>query len=369
MGSGEDSAVEDVQEKIIRLLNEAASNEGQRTSCLHKVHELVLHRAPSLLKEFLGDILYYQADREPSLRKILPPFIEKVLKHDGSLLPLVVGTLQFAIQDSNPNVVKSLLSSMVSIYRTMLEYVSQHPVPEGVGMEEAWEKLSRLKDDVCELMDSENDGIRTLAIKFMETLVLIQSYPDASIPRDPKDTFSLEKVPLNVKLARPRLLEEESRAVFQDLVKFHNSPHISSINLMAAMGALVNIGKLRPTFLGQVLDSLSRLHANLPPTLSRSQVASVKKMLRVYLLQLLKLRYLSSDQWSQIYVFLTDLGTTPGEMERSLPSDLVSTFRRRREEHKRALAKAEQEKEYGNADSRPPPGEEQPPFSPGGQSP
>ena len=41
----------------------------------------------------------------------------------------------------------------------------------------------------------------------------------------------------------------------------------------------------RPSFLSEVLDALSRLHSNLPPTLTTSQVSSVKKMIKVYLTQ------------------------------------------------------------------------------------
>lgn len=62
--------------------------------------------------------------------------------------------------------------------------------------------------------------------------------------------------------------------MFEELVKFHGSAHISSANLMACMGSLTHIAKSRPQFLERIVGAMERLHANLPPTLSKSQVPS-----------------------------------------------------------------------------------------------
>jgi len=58
--------------------------------------------------------------------------------------------------------------------------------------------------------------------------------------------------------------------VFDELLKYHGSAHISSANLMICMGALTNIAKQRPNvFMAKVIIALEMLHANLPPTLAR----------------------------------------------------------------------------------------------------
>lgn len=49
--------------------------------------------------------------------------------------------------------------------------------------------------------------------------------------------------------------------VFDLLIKFHGSPHISSVNLMTCMGSLVLIAKLRPQFMGKVVTALETLHS------------------------------------------------------------------------------------------------------------
>lgn len=66
------------------------------------------------------------------------------------------------------------------------------------------------------------------------------------------------------------------------------SSHISSANLFACIGALTNIGKNRPEYMVQVIESIVKLHANMPPTLSTMQVNSVRKKLKSELSSLIK---------------------------------------------------------------------------------
>lgn len=62
------------------------------------------------------------------------------------------------------------------------------------------------------MIDSDNDGVRTHSIKFLESVVLLQTYPELGAPRKQGD-FSLEDIPLTLKIARRRKLEEEAKYV------------------------------------------------------------------------------------------------------------------------------------------------------------
>ena len=44
------------------------------------------------------------------------------------------------------------------------------------GMEAGWTNMVNLKDVIIQLVDSDNDGVRTVAIKFMEMVVLTQTH-------------------------------------------------------------------------------------------------------------------------------------------------------------------------------------------------
>jgi symplekin len=84
----------------------------------------------------------------------------------------------------------------------------------------------------------------------MEMLVVLQTHREesasASASRQGNSgDFCLNDVPLTLKIARRRKLEDEAGLVFEELVKYHESSHISSANLMTTMGALTNIAKVR----------------------------------------------------------------------------------------------------------------------------
>lgn len=92
-------------------------------------------------------------------------------------------------------------------------------------------------------------------MKFLEGVILIQTYPDPDCPKKPDD-FSLEDIPLTLKIARRRKLEEEANHVMDLLIKFHGSPHVSSVNLMTCMGSLALIAKMRPQFMPNVIQGI-----------------------------------------------------------------------------------------------------------------
>lgn len=73
--------------------------------------------------------------------------------------------------------------------------------------------------------------------------------------------------------------------------------------------------KLRP----QDRAPASFLTANLPPTLAKSQVSSVRKNLKLHLLSVLK-HPASLEFQAQITTLLVDLGTPQAEIARNMPS-------------------------------------------------
>lgn len=65
-------------------------------------------------------------------------------------------------------------------------------------MQEAcWDLVTQMKGDVLALLDSENDGVRTHAIKFTESLIITLSprTPDSDVPKRQEGDIRLDKVP------------------------------------------------------------------------------------------------------------------------------------------------------------------------------
>ncbi|XP_039584458.1 symplekin [Passer montanus] len=133
------------------------------------------------------------------------------------------------------------------------------------------------------------------------------------------------------------VLWEEGKAALEQLLKFMVHPAISSINLTAALGSLATIARQRPMFMAEVIQAYETLHANLPPTLAKSQVSSVRKNLKLHLLSVLR-HPSSGDFQPQITTLLVDLGTPQAEIARSMPSPREAR-KRPRDEPDAALKK------------------------------
>lgn len=111
--------------------------------------------------------------------------------------------------DESIQVQKRVIQAAITIYRRTLAWICKAPNMTE-EMEEGWKQLHTIKLEIANMIDSDNDGIRTSSVKFLECVVLLQTYPDETESKKPND-FSLDNVPLTLKIARRRKLEEEAR--------------------------------------------------------------------------------------------------------------------------------------------------------------
>ncbi|KAL1491323.1 hypothetical protein ABEB36_011936 [Hypothenemus hampei] len=237
-------------------------------------------------------------------------------KIKDSFIPKIMVVLHMLLCDESIQVQKRVIQAAITVYRrTLLWICKAHTITE--EMETAWTQLQNIKLEIANMIDSDNDGIRTSSVKFLECVVLLQSYPDEIENKKPND-FSLDNVPLTLKIARRRKLEEEASNLFELLVKFHGSPHISSANLLACIGVLTNIAKNRAEFMGRVVEALEQLYNNLPPTLTTTQVSSVKKKLKTELSGLVK-HPGAYEYLSRLTPLLLELGYSQSEITKMIP--------------------------------------------------
>ena len=317
--SGQTSAIS-CRERIVELLNEAstATDTSEKLEALRKVQELLVHKEPVLLDNFLDEIMGFQKDRSQDVRKFVVGFIEEACKKDPEILPDVIVNLQIMMEGDEPVAVqKRVIQAMIHIYKVALIWLCKAKSVHD-NMAATWTVIGHIKEIVRVLLEAHNDGVRTHVIKFMEMLVIAQTHTEEESVKRPTD-FSLDEVPLTLKVVRPRKLEEEAQQVFDELVKYHGSAHISSANLMTCMGSLANIARCRPQFMPKVITALEMLQANLPPTLAKSQVSSVRKHLKNQLLALLKHKTAAENFFTNITTLLTDLGAAKEEVMKAMP--------------------------------------------------
>uniref|UniRef100_A0A8C3RVD2 Symplekin n=1 Tax=Chelydra serpentina TaxID=8475 RepID=A0A8C3RVD2_CHESE len=341
-GSGTDSMT--TSERVVDLLNQAALISNDSKINLLKQ---VTGAGPDCLPLRLQEIIAFQADKSIEVRKFVIGFIEEACKRDIELLLKLIANLNMLLKDENVNVVKKAILAMTQLYKVALQWMVKSKVISDL-QEACWEMVSAMASDIILLLDSDNDGIRTHAIKFVEGLIITLSprMPDSDVPKRHENDISLNRIPKDHPYIKHR--GAAGKAALEQLLKFMVHPAISSINLTAALGSLASIARQRPMFMAEVIQAYETLHANLPPTLAKSQVSSVRKNLKLHLLSVLK--HPSSFEFqAQITTLLVDLGTQQAEITRSMPS-LKEPRKRPRDESDPALKKMKMEPALGEDD-------------------
>lgn len=83
-------------------------------------------------------------------------------------------------------------------------------------MQEAcWDMITQMKEEVLVMLDSDNDGIRTHAIKFTESVIITLSprTPDSDIPKKQEGDISLDKIPRDHSYIRYGRCRDQSPAL------------------------------------------------------------------------------------------------------------------------------------------------------------
>ncbi|XP_070500737.1 symplekin [Chironomus tepperi] len=305
-----------IMENLNNLLT--ASSSQIKIELVTKIQEQVLKWAPAMrvLEEVIDDILAISLDQNQDVKKSIIGFIEEVCKQKIRMLPKVIKCIAMFLRSESAILIKRVTQACGSIYKNTLQWMcSTEDVTE--EMKDCWEQLCLIKAQILDMIDHENDGVRTNAIKFLEGVILLQTHLDPDSMKKEND-FSLADVPLTLTHIRRRKLEEEAMNIFEILLKFHGASHISSVNLIACTGTLCTIAKMRPALMGQVVEALKSLHSSFPPTLTNSQIASIRKNLKMQFINLLK-QPASFDWRTTIIPILQDLGASQNEINRSLP--------------------------------------------------
>ncbi|XP_010224376.1 PREDICTED: symplekin, partial [Tinamus guttatus] len=182
---------------VVELLNQAAliSNDS-KINVLKQVQELIINKDPTLLDNFLDEIIAFQADKSSEVRKFVVGFIEEACKRDIELLLKLIANLNMLLKDDNVNVVKKAILTMTQLYKVALQWMVKSKAISEL-QEACWEMVSAMAGDILLLLDSDNDGVRTHAIKFVEGLIVTLSprVADSDVPKRHENDISLERVP------------------------------------------------------------------------------------------------------------------------------------------------------------------------------
>uniref|UniRef100_A0A915PBS0 Symplekin n=1 Tax=Setaria digitata TaxID=48799 RepID=A0A915PBS0_9BILA len=316
---------DNISEEVGNEIREAHQSSGKsvenRIKHLYRAQELLLYRdkSSSLLDNFLDEMLEFVVESDSKMRCFVASFIEKACKKDCEMMKKAVVSLSYLIQTAGTGTVavtKKVITVCSQLYPFILKWAAGSRSAE---VARCWEAFSVLKGRVMQHIDSDNEGIRTQTLRFLEAVILAQTLRTEESEKGRGDNMCLNEIGRDHRFISYRKMESEATLNFNSLLDHISSAHISSLNLLTCLTCICNIAQQRPQFMQRVVGALEALHVNLPPTLATSQVKSVRKELKMHLLRLL--RHPSSTPFHpRIMTLLTDLGAAQSEVLRALPS-------------------------------------------------
>ncbi|CAF3451513.1 unnamed protein product [Rotaria sp. Silwood1] len=305
---------------IVDLLNQALiyGKDSNRVQHLRHVQELILRKDPSLLNHFLEEVLNFQTDKSPEVKKTIISFIEEVCQYDPKLILRVIDSLHLLLNDENIFVQKKLILTIISIYKSTLTWLSKSQSIDN-NIHSIWQCMTNIKNHIISMLNSDDDRLCTIVIKFIEMLVLTLSRYEEDI--------SKHLVQDNHKILCRIKLEKEEKEIIEKLFEFTVSQHITSVNLIAAVEAVTNIARQRLDYIIRVIQTFEILLVNLSSTFIDSQVINIRNIIKLKLLSLLKYSTSYNIQ-PQVITLLTDLGTTQAEILKHLPKVITESKRK-----------------------------------------
>lgn len=172
---------------------------------------------------------------------------------DDARKNLAVQTVETCLQllkDPDYTIQKNMLMCSASIYPLIFLYVC-----EDQGQVDIWKKLMSLKASGLELWNSEHFGVQAACIKFVQKVVLVQSYG----PRDPRladsSDISMSSAPSGHALIDPTL-EAEAQGLLERLLYVFSEEIVSAPKITCTINCVGPLLKSRPTLAATILRSI-----------------------------------------------------------------------------------------------------------------
>ncbi|CAJ0941349.1 unnamed protein product, partial [Mesorhabditis belari] len=304
-----------------------SSNEQEKIAHLNKVKEVFLNttQLDDLLDSFLEEIIDFVELPSIAIRIYIIEFIEQISFRKYNVIKHAIGSYVRLISQGNIRVAKAILRSCTRLYPVILRWaIEEKNVAES---KKCWETFLHIKEFILRLLENENEGLKTMAFKFLEIVIICQS-TRSETAQLAQILISLNDVPIDHRFISHHQLKHEATQYLKILFDQMALPHISYQNLIVALGCIIKIARLHVEYFPQVIEGIEILHVNLPPTLTRGQVKSMRKELKKHLLKMLK-QSPDAPLQKRVETILIGLGANSMEVERMPRGNQKSKHKRR----------------------------------------
>ncbi|KAL8159152.1 hypothetical protein V2J09_000689 [Rumex salicifolius] len=255
-----------LRDQVLSLLA-AANNHGDlavKLSSLRQVRDLLSSMDSSLAAEVFPYLVELQSSPESLVRKLLIEVMEEVglkgLEHSAILMPVLFSL----IKDPEPIVARQSIVSGIKFFYAVLEDIAMQLHRRGEverWTEGMWTWMTRIKDAIYSILfETTSLETKLLAMKFMETLVLIFTSDESNLEKstsgDNGCAFNVSWLITGVSFVNPTELTSEANKFLFTFLDMLRSPN----NLP---GPLASIARKRTTYhYATVFSALLELNGN-----------------------------------------------------------------------------------------------------------
>ncbi|PIA32259.1 hypothetical protein AQUCO_04500095v1 [Aquilegia coerulea] len=262
------------REEAARLLHSIKFSSKDLLSKLehfHQLKQILLQRDPSLLTEFIPLIIELQNDQFSPIRKALAQMIGEIGVEHTDFIPEMMQVLIDFFEDDTPAVTRQAITSGTNLFRSTLEKVAVqglHSSELDESLESAWNWMLKFKDTLYPIaFQPGSDGIRLLAVKFVEAMILLYTPdPDCSTESQPREDSDGQTLGFDISWLRgghPLLNAgdlsveaSQSLGLLVDQLRFPKVKSLSNSMIVVLIKSLSAIAKKRPAFYGRILPVL-----------------------------------------------------------------------------------------------------------------
>ena len=281
---------ETIRDKVVGLLNRAnaAVDKQYALTCLKEIEELLFERTDideddrsALLHEFSEDVVGFHLEPNVKMRSFVVSFIETLAKSYPEQILKVLYVFVNLASDKHDDVVKKTLQAGVHVYRRSLSLLCAQAGAAGKTSDDlrnAVKSLFNLKGNLAMHISSKKDVLRSLTIKFMESVILCHSTvtSDANIVKTSArnarleplgaDSVSLNDVPKNGSLfdipSFRKIGEQHTRDLLQVIFQMLESPSVYSMNnIRVVFNTLASLGSHRSALMKIIVPDLLKSYS------------------------------------------------------------------------------------------------------------
>lgn len=299
----------DLREQAVGLIN-AAHVSADPTSELSQVHEILLDREPTLLPELFNAVCDFQLSQDESARVFTAAFVETVCraKPQPQYLLRSAEVLFNLVGDQSSHVLLRVIRAAGEVMRQCIQVMCRSPASVTAEKARMWTMVSKIKDAIilkaqAGSMRSPFDGVRSQAVKFLESVVLL--YSDTKLATNPATTTrsisSVDDVAIDHCLLSVDSLRAEGIKVLQILLGLlgDTTEKLSASNYQVLVTVLATIAKHRAVHLDLIVPGL--LKTLLAPShLTETGQQSLVHYTRLVLKAFLKLRDDHFARWQPV---------------------------------------------------------------------